>query len=337
MIAQIHEYKGRQELYLKQKPAVLGKLVEIAKIQSTEASNKIEGIVTTSTRVQQLCEEKTTPRNSDEEEIMGYRDVLNTIHESYEYIWVRASYILQLHRDLFKYSERAIGGEVSFYSVMLGLLFGILTMFSNFCKLTALSKGPMHITVLLTTSSMIIPAMSGVVLFDEKFSILKAFAILVLIFFIYISFQKEEGTELRKGWIIYSALAFIFQGMIGVVQKIHQSSAYKNELFVFLATSFLFSFIFSGILAKREKSSLKMGKKQYAFAIICGICTFIMNFLNLKLSGIMPGQIFFPLVNGGSIILTSMVSIAVFKEKITKRQALGIAGGLISLLLICIL
>ena len=111
LVAQIHEYKGRQELYLKQKPAVLDKLIDIAKVQSTEASNKIEGIVTTNTRVQQLFQEKTTPRNRDEEEIMGYRDVLNTIHENYEYIPVRASYILQLHRDLYKYSERGIGGR----------------------------------------------------------------------------------------------------------------------------------------------------------------------------------------------------------------------------------
>ncbi len=111
LVAQIHEYKGRQELYLKQKPVALDKLVEIAKIQSTEASNKIEGIVTTSTRIQQLCMEKTTPRNRDEEEIMGYRDVLNTIHENYEYIPLRSSYILQLHRDLYQYSEKEIGGR----------------------------------------------------------------------------------------------------------------------------------------------------------------------------------------------------------------------------------
>lgn len=110
-VAQIHEFKGRQELYLKQKPTVLEKLVDIAKIQSTEASNKIEGIVTTSTRIQKLCNEKTTPRNLDEQEILGYRDVLNTIHESYEYIPIRASYILQLHRDLYQYSNQSIGGR----------------------------------------------------------------------------------------------------------------------------------------------------------------------------------------------------------------------------------
>ena len=111
LVAQIHEFKGRQELYLRQKPAVLDKLIELAKIQSTDASNKIEGIVTTSTRIRQMYEEKTTPRNRDEQEIMGYRDVLNTIHESYEYIPLRSSYILQLHRDLYQYSEKSIGGR----------------------------------------------------------------------------------------------------------------------------------------------------------------------------------------------------------------------------------
>lgn len=115
LVAKIHEHKGRQDLFIRQKPVELDRLVEIAKIQSTEASNKIEGIVTTSTRMRQLFAEKTKPRNRDEGEIMGYRDVLNTIHESYEYIPVRPAYILQLHRDLLKRAGLTYGG--SFKSV----------------------------------------------------------------------------------------------------------------------------------------------------------------------------------------------------------------------------
>ena len=101
-VAKIHEYKGRQELYIRQKPVELERLVEIARVQSTEASNKIEGIVTTNTRIRQLVSDKTAPRNRDEKEIMGYRDVLNTIHESHSFIPIRPAYILQLHRDLLK-------------------------------------------------------------------------------------------------------------------------------------------------------------------------------------------------------------------------------------------
>ena len=86
LLSQIHEHRGKQELFLTRKPAVLDKLVEIAKIQSVEDSNRIEGIVTTAVRIKELVNQKTTPRNRDEEEILGYRDVLNIIHESYEYI-----------------------------------------------------------------------------------------------------------------------------------------------------------------------------------------------------------------------------------------------------------
>ena len=110
-ISQIHEFKGRlSNIELKNK-AKINKLVEIAKIQSTEASNKIEGIVTTSTRIKQILNDKTTPKTRDEKEILGYRDVLNTIHENYEYIPIKSSYILQLHGDLYKYSEKSIGGR----------------------------------------------------------------------------------------------------------------------------------------------------------------------------------------------------------------------------------
>lgn len=110
-IAKIHECKGRQDLFVRQKPAVLERLTEIARIQSTESSNKIEGIVTTGTRMKQLIAEKTAPRNRAEREIIGYRDVLNTIHESHDYIPVKPSYILQLHRDLLKPAGISYGGH----------------------------------------------------------------------------------------------------------------------------------------------------------------------------------------------------------------------------------
>ncbi len=110
-IAKIHEYKGKQELYVRQKKDKLEKLVEIAKVQSTESSNKIEGIVSTNTRIKQLIADKTTPRNRDEKEIMGYRDVLNIIHENFEYIPITPSYILRLHKYLYKYSDLSIGGR----------------------------------------------------------------------------------------------------------------------------------------------------------------------------------------------------------------------------------
>ena len=110
-IAAIYREAGKQEMYLKQRPEELEKLVEIAKIQSTEASNAIEGIVTTSTRIRQLVENKTTPRNRDEQEIAGYRDVLGIIHESFDAIPITQNYILQLHKILYNHMNNPAAGR----------------------------------------------------------------------------------------------------------------------------------------------------------------------------------------------------------------------------------
>lgn len=109
-LTQIHEYKGQQNLFIETKADELSDLLEVAKIQSTEASNCIEGIVTTNERLKKIVREKTIPRNRSEKEIAGYRDVLATIHESHDFIPPKPSIILQLHRDLYKYSGKSIGG-----------------------------------------------------------------------------------------------------------------------------------------------------------------------------------------------------------------------------------
>lgn len=110
-LTQIHEYKGQQNLFIEAKADELSDLLEVAKIQSTEASNRIEGIITTNDRLKKIVREKTMPRSRSEKEIAGYRDVLATIHESHDFIPPKPSMILQLHRDLYKYSGKAIGGS----------------------------------------------------------------------------------------------------------------------------------------------------------------------------------------------------------------------------------
>ena len=111
LIAAIYKEAGKQELFFKQQPAKMEKLVEIAKIQSTEASNAIEGIMTTSTRLRQLALEKTTPRNRNEQEIAGYRDVLSLIHENYDAIPITRNYILQLHKILYTHMNNPAAGR----------------------------------------------------------------------------------------------------------------------------------------------------------------------------------------------------------------------------------
>ena len=227
-----------------------------------------------------------------------------------------------------------IKGEISFFTIALGFLFGVVTALSNFYKMRALTSGPMHITLLVTTSSMIIPTMSGI-FFKEKFSILKLILVFILIGFIYLSFDKTDGKKTNKKWLLFCVLAFLFQGSIGVLQKIHQFSEYKGEFNGFLLVAFICSLIYSRIRTRKSYRELGFGKKHIVFAILCGVCTYVMNFLNLRLSGLLPSQLFFPLVNGSAIVLSSLMSVLFFKEYLSKKQAVGLIGGIVSLIAMC--
>lgn len=110
-LSRIQEQKGQQTLFIEAHKDALTSLLEIAKIQSTDASNRIEGIVTAEDRLKKLVLDKTTPKNRSEREIAGYRDVLNTIHNNYDYIPVRPGRILQLHRDLYRFESSGLGGQ----------------------------------------------------------------------------------------------------------------------------------------------------------------------------------------------------------------------------------
>lgn len=111
MLSSLHEFRGKQELYIEAESDILTSLLNIAKIQSTKASNKIEGIYTSDERLEALVMEKAEPQNRSEEEIAGYREVLATVHDSYEYISIRPNNILQLHRDLYGFSSSDTGGR----------------------------------------------------------------------------------------------------------------------------------------------------------------------------------------------------------------------------------
>ena len=111
LISKIHEYKGKQSYLLDTKKDTLDTLLKVAKIQSTSSSNKIEGIYTTDKRINEIVNQKLEPKNRNEEEIAGYRDVLTLIHENYNYIDINQNTILQLHRDLYKYTGYSYGGK----------------------------------------------------------------------------------------------------------------------------------------------------------------------------------------------------------------------------------
>ena len=109
LLGEIREFKGKQDLFKNQSPQNLKNLIEIATIQSVESSNRIEGITASHERIVELVQEKASARNRSEEEIMGYRSILNTIHQNHRHIPFTPNIIQQFHGEMYKFTSVRAG------------------------------------------------------------------------------------------------------------------------------------------------------------------------------------------------------------------------------------
>lgn len=236
--------------------------------------------------------------------------------------------------------------SVSFYTIILSLLFGIITLAQQIFNLYALENGPLSYTTVIISLSTLIPTVSGALFWNEKIAFVQyvGIAFLCICFILSVNLKNKEKSIGIK-WLIFSVLAFISTGLIGIMQKIHQSSTHKDELDAFLIISFFFSFLISSIAAaifKKQRNITDNNIKHsvinftpIALMLISGIFVAINNKYNLFLSGVLDAAVFFPVVNGGGLILTSAAAVILFKEGLTKLQYLGIITGIISVILIC--
>lgn len=233
----------------------------------------------------------------------------------------------------------AIANQFSWFSLWLGALFGVVTALNAYCCMLALKKGPMHITLLITTSSMLIPTFYDVVFGVSSFSIGKLLCALVLIVFIYISVDdtQHRSEQSNRGWLLNCFLAFLLGGLVGIMQKFHQTSNHSSETYLFLTAAFVSSMIFTYFSSTGQKCECVFDKKLVTMALLSGICIFTMNLLNLHLAGIIPSQLFFPMVNGSSTILSSILAVVVFHETISVKKVVGLIGGILTLTMICFL
>jgi Fic family protein len=103
------EFRGRQGLYTEQFPEILETLRRVAIIQSTESSNRIEGVTVLPGRITELVNRKTKPRDRSEQEVAGYRDVLASIHANHSRLRLSTDLILDWHRTMYRYTGEAGG------------------------------------------------------------------------------------------------------------------------------------------------------------------------------------------------------------------------------------
>ena len=214
-------------------------------------------------------------------------------------------------------------GEYSLFTILLGLLFGLITGAQYLFSFKAISVGPWAYTAIISSLSTLIPTVSGWIFWGEPVSVFQVFGIIFLVACLLLSTDtsSEENKKVSFKWLIYAIIAFITTGLIGVLQKIHQTSAYKGEGNAFLIVAFIISMLFSSAffttaiykerkvniadnIKENEKNEKKKGLSSYFSVIwICliafiGISAAVNNKLNLHLSGVFPTAFFFPITSG---------------------------------------
>ena len=236
----------------------------------------------------------------------------------------------------------------SVFTIVLGLLFGLAISLQEIFMIRAFRTGPMAFSMVIVSCSTVFTALSGFLFFGEDIGAMQIVGIECMVGSFIFATEKKSGE--KKGgflWLLFCALAFFFAGAIGFMQKTHQTSElHKGEINSFLIISFAVSFIFSTVLAivsmLKERDSLIEKKKDgkiywllLGIMVASGLCVAANHKFNLALSGEIPSAIFFPLVNGGNLVLTTLSALIIFREKLTLRQWIGVGLGIASVLFLC--
>ena len=241
--------------------------------------------------------------------------------------------------------------SVSLFTIILGIAFGLVVAIQHIANLRAIAIGPLSYTTVIVSLSTLIPALSGAIIWGEKLSFIQIAGIALLVVCLVLSVDKDTGGKKASvKWLLFCGIAFLFCGLIGVMQKWHQTSAYASEINAFLVISFAASFLYSVISAavtvvsgKESTAALPSAKIiKEAFMpimlfmmLVCGAGSAINHKLNLYLSGVIPSAVFFPLVNGGNLILITICAVIFFKERLSIKQWIGLFVGIVSVILLC--
>ncbi len=235
--------------------------------------------------------------------------------------------------------------NISWFSVVVGVFFGIITALNNIFSSLSYKTGPLSYTTIIINLSTIITAFSGFFFFSESIDILKISGMILLIICFVLSVDKfgdKEKANLK--WTIFCLLASITCAGVGLTQKIHQTNIeeFCGNIYVMLITSFLigaiYSFIMYAIFSKKD-GGIKRANGEKPFSIkylffasfVLGLCMADAHLLNLYLVGVIDTAIFFPIINGVPLIGTLFISFIFLKERLTRRQVVGIILGLIGI------
>ena len=236
----------------------------------------------------------------------------------------------------------------SLFTVVLAVVFGVITALQQVSNIQALKLGPLSYTSVIGSLSTMIPTLCGAIIWGETIAVIQWVGILLMVgcFLLSVSSDAEQKKTSAR-WLIYCAILFVCTGGIGVMQKWHQSTVYKDELDAFLLIAFAFSTVYSAALLVHHLKSQEHGNVRAVctqagirtwvliLIVVGGICAALNNKWNLYLSGVMDSAVFFPVVNGGGLILTTLSAVVLFRERLRTKQWIGMLIGTAAVICLC--
>lgn len=233
----------------------------------------------------------------------------------------------------------SIGGTISLPTVLCALAYAVVVVSLQSLMVVAMKTGSMSTISLLNLYGMVIPALAGPIFWNEPFGIIQTAGLLFMILSIFFLREKNEGEKTDNSWILLGGLCFLLSGLAGVMEKIHQSTYARAERSEFLAIAYcamLLISLLSCIVTRKQVKASTHKKRFWGVSVSVGLMTGLYGSVNLFLAGALNSLVYYPIANGGALLLTVLLSVVLFREKPTKTKIIGFIIGLISVVLLCI-
>ena len=233
--------------------------------------------------------------------------------------------------------------SISAFSVILSMFFGASVAVTQIMQSKAMGNGPASLVTLVYSCGCIVPVFYGLIFWNESVSAYQWLGIILLVAALCLIVFKSEKSGSVMAWLPFAVIAMLGSGANAIFQKTHQYSAFAEELKFFLVFSLFFSALFTGIASliirdnddRNPKTPKEQGIiKKLVVPVSLGVCVGMLNFLNLSLSGKLPSVILFPIYNIGSMMLSSIISAIIYKDKPTKRQSIGFVVGIVAIFIV---
>ena len=230
-----------------------------------------------------------------------------------------------------------MNGKVSLPTVLCAAAYAVTVFFLQALSVAAMTVGPMSLTSLMVLYGMIIPSLAGPVFWHEPFGIFQAVGMIMMLISIWMLRDKENRTAAKKSWAIMAGICFLLSGMAGVIEKVYQSTEGREERLMFQCVACAMMFIFSliGCLCVRKRTAKSIASKPVLLlGAVSGMIVSVYSQTNLILAGNLNSLIYYPVANGGALLLTVLISAAVFREQITGKRMVGFLVGLCAIILL---